>query len=72
MGTSCEKDMTSKEILRFLNDEQWSNAACCGYLILACENLRYSDKEIDSLLNSIQDIFNRETVNQAKQRCNNY
>ena len=63
MSTLCEKD-----VLRLLCDEQWSNAACCGYLIYACEKLGYNNAQIDSLLISIEEAFNRKAVDQAKKK----
>jgi len=65
---SVQQKMTQNEVLSYLCDEQWSNAACCGYLIFACENLGYSSAQTDNILNSMQDVFNRKTVEQAKQK----
>ena len=67
MSTLCEKD-----ILRLLCDEQWSNAACCGYLILACKQLGYDQTQIELLLNSLQYAFDRRTVDQAKKAYYEY
>ena len=63
MSVLCEKD-----VLRLLCDEQWSNAACCGYLVFACEGLGYSKEQADTLLTAIQEAFNRKTVDQAKKK----
>lgn len=72
MSTLCEKNMTQKDILNLLCDEQWSNAACCGYVILACENLGYNKEKIRLLLNSMDNEFSRKTVDQAKTKYYNY
>jgi len=68
MSTSCKEKIEQKNILRYLCDEHWSNAACCGYMIFACENLGYSKEQINHLLSSMQDVFNQKTIKQAKQR----
>lgn len=66
---SMSRDISnSKDILNYLCDEQWSNAACCGYLIFACENLGYNEEQIRQLLKATEDIFNIKTVGQAKQK----
>jgi len=61
MNALCEKD-----VLRLLCDDQWSNAACCGYLIYACEGLGCTKEQTDTLLALMQDAFNRKTLDQAK------
>ena len=62
----------TKEILRRLCDEQWSNDACCGYIILACENLGYPEDQIRVLLNSTDDMFDIKTIEQAKRKFYDY
>jgi|GEM_PF-1424578 len=72
MSAIGKQNITQKDILDYLCDEQWSNAACCGYVILACENLGYNKKQIEHLINSMQDAFNLKTVEQAKQKYHKY
>ena len=72
MISICEKDIPNKEVLHFLCNEQWSNAACCGYLIFACEKQGFDKEKINMLLNSMQDVFDRKTVEQAKQKFCDY
>ena len=72
MSILCEKDMSQKDMLHYLCDEQWSNAACSGYLIFTCEYLGYSEKQIGNLLNSMQDTFGNRTIEQAKKKFYNY
>ena len=42
--------MKRDDFFQLLTSEQWSNAACMGYVIKACKSLDYSEKEISALL----------------------
>jgi hypothetical protein len=56
-----------KESLReMLCGEQWSNAACCGYLLLACDNLNLDKTQIEALLSSMKAMFDSCSVESAK------
>ena len=60
--------ITKEDILSYMSNEQWSNAACCGYMIMACENIGYSKAQIETLLDSMQNMFNQKTVEQAEKK----
>jgi hypothetical protein len=60
-----DKMMNKKEIMDLLS-EQWSNAACCGYVIEACTSLRLDKSMIDSILKGLRDSFEIKTVKQAE------
>lgn len=49
-----------------LGSDIWSNAACCGYVLLACKNLGYTKQESRSLLESVNATFGNYTIQQAE------
>lgn len=53
-------------ILPKLCEEQWSNEACLGYVILACVILGYSSEEKYRLISTVEETFGNYTVSQAK------
>lgn len=57
-----------EDILRLLCDEQWSNNACCGYVLIACRTLGYSEKQINELLSALNDAFGNFSVERAKEK----
>lgn len=57
-----------ESILHHLFDEQWSNNACCGYALIACKALSYSNEQTCSLIAAINDAFENYTVDEAKQK----
>lgn len=59
-------------IAQFLCEEQWSNSACCGYVLIACKELGYSEKKIDELLSALNDTFGNYSVECAKKKFMNY
>ena len=59
-------------IVNFLCEEQWSNNACCGYVLIACKTLGYSEKQIDQLLSALNDTFGNFSVECAKEKYMNY
>lgn len=61
-------DKISTNILKELCNEQWSNEACMGYIILACGILEYSEKEKRELMNAVENMFGYYTVSQAKEK----
>lgn len=52
--------------------EEWSNQACLGYVIMAAEKLDYSKEEIEKLVRKMQLIFDFKTVNEAREKYINY
>ncbi len=49
-----------------LSSDKWSNAACCGYVLLACKNLGYTKQQSKSLLEAVNAAFENYTIQQAK------
>lgn len=45
--------MNRDDFLSLLNSNQWSNAACLGYVIKACKALDYSENEISELIETL-------------------
>lgn len=46
--------------------DTWSNATCCGYVLLACENLGYTQQESRNLLKAVNAAFENYTIQQAE------
>ena len=46
--------------------DTWSNAACCGYVLLACKNLGYTQQESRNLLKAVNAAFENYTIQQAE------
>ena len=63
-GQACSND----NILSYLCDEKWSNNACCGYVLMACKALGYSDEQKRELLSAVNDAFGNYTVSEAEQK----
>lgn len=51
-----------------LLSEEWSNAACCGYVILACNALGCSEQQVNDILSAMYDKFEIYSVKQAKEK----
>ena len=68
LKASLSASLSNANSLKEICNEQWSNAACCGYVIYACENLGYNKNQIKSLINSMQDAFERKDLEQAKRK----
>lgn len=66
MTSYVKKEADNSDILRLLCNEQWSNAACCGYLIKACETLDYSREQINALLIAMKAAFEQFSTDKAK------
>ncbi|MPN38836.1 hypothetical protein SDC9_186361 [bioreactor metagenome] len=49
-----------------LDSDTWSNAACCGYVLLACKNLGYTKQESRNLLEAVNAAFENYTIQQAE------
>lgn len=59
-------------LVQLLCEEQWSNNACCGYVLIACKALGYSEKQINELLSALNDAFSNYSVECAKEKYLNY
>ena len=61
-----------KEMKNLLMDEPWSNAACIGYVIMACEELNIEKSDTTKMINQLNSIFDRYSIEDAKDRYINY
>ena len=64
--------MNRDDFIHLLNADQWSNAACMGYVIKACQRLDYSIEEISNLFKMLNTIFSNFTVEEAAEEYRNY
>ena len=64
--------MNRDDFLILLSANQWSNAACIGYAIKTCKALDYSDKEINTFINTINAMFSNYTLEEAEEEYRNY
>ncbi len=53
---------------KLLGSDMWSNAACCGYVLLACKNLGFTKSEIKRVLGALNMVFSNYTVPEAEKR----
>ena len=53
-------------ISALLESDIWSNAAYCGYVLLACKNLGYARQEIQNLFEAVNLAFKNYTIQQAE------
>ncbi len=51
-----------------LGSDVWSNAACSGYVLLACKNLGYTRAEIKRMLDALNAAFSNYTLQEAEKR----
>ena len=56
-----------KELLELFELEKWSNAACRGYAIKACESAGLDCETILKVINSFRWAFEEYTLKQAEQ-----
>ena len=59
--------MNRDDFLNWISINQWSNAACIGYAIKTCKVLDYSDKEINTFINTINAMFSNFTLEEAEE-----
>ena len=64
--------MNRDDFIHLLNSDQWSNAACIGYVILACKRLDYSIEEISNLLEMLNTMLSNFTPEAAAEEYRNY
>ncbi len=46
--------------------QQWSNNACCGYVVMAMENCGFSEKDIVQVVSKLHELFDSETLEDVK------
>ena len=51
-----------------LEPDAWSNDACRGYIIMAMQDCGFSHKEVMSVLTQLYEVFDLNTLEQAKQK----
>ena len=64
--------MNRDDFFNLLNSNQWSNAACMGYVIKACKSLDYSTEEISTLLEMLNTLFSNFTVEEAEKEYRSF
>lgn len=58
--------MDHDDFLKPIAEDRWSNAACMGYVIKACQASGYPDEEISELLKALNTMFSNFTLEEAK------
>lgn len=51
---------------QMFSNEQWSNNACLGYVILGAERLKYKEEQTQKIVRSIRGQFDFTTVDEAE------
>ena len=64
--------MNRDDFLNLLFANQWSNAACIGYVIKTSKVLDYSDKEINAFINTLSAMFSNFTLEEAEEEYRRY
>lgn len=72
MKTDLPCPKSQCDIMELLCSDQWSNAACCGYLIIASETLGLPNEQLQLLLDAMENAFEHHTVENAKKIYMNY
>jgi hypothetical protein len=74
-GMEKNNDKTSivgKELQELFELEKWSNAACRGYTIKACESAGLDHETIFKVIQAFRWAFEEYTIKQAEQIYYNY
>ena len=61
-----EQEFQLENSLDLFEGDLWSNAACCGYLLLACKMGGVSTQNSRLLLEALEAAFGNYTVQQAE------
>ena len=61
-----------QEIKELFSDEVWSNGACMGYAIIACEELDIDKADIVKIISQLNSVFDRISVEDAKRKYSNF
>lgn len=64
--------MNRDDFFSLLCANQWSNAACMGYVIKTCKVLNYSEKEISEFVTTLNAMFSNFTLEEAEEEYRNY
>lgn len=63
-----EQGYSTDDLLRILNNEHWPNNACSGYVLIACRNFGYSQKQTNEILSALDDAFGNHSVECAREK----
>lgn len=59
------REYSLQELTAMSVGENWSNDACKGYVALAMKELKFRDKDIEPILNALDDVFDLVSVREA-------
>ena len=62
--------MRTEDLL--FSENRWSNAACKGYAIKACQALSYTEEQIAELLKMLDCMFSNHTIEEAEELYREY
>jgi len=60
------QETKKNKLMRDMFFDDWSNDACCGYVLFACRNIKASESLIDDLIKELNISFNSISVDEAK------
>ena len=49
-------------------NEEWSNDACRGYVIMAMQDCGFSHEDIHRVVRQLYEVFDFHTINEAEQK----
>ena len=61
-----------EDMERLFMDEPWSNSACIGYAIIACERLNVDKSDIIQIIEQLNSIFDSVSLEKAKKKYSDY
>lgn len=72
LGIFCGAEHCQRYFLRLggLNMDRWSNAACCGYAIMAMKSCGFSEEEIKCVVHQLLEEFDFHDAAEAEQAYN--
>ena len=60
------------ELMAILSDGVWSNSACIGYALIACEELNIDKKDIVKIVSQLNSAFDRVSIEDAKRKYSEF
>jgi len=60
------------EVMKILSDGVWSNSACIGYAIIACQELNIDKKDIVRIVGQLNSAFDRVSIDDAKRKYSEF
>lgn len=64
------KEYTVDELAALMTDA-WNNNSCLGYCIIALEQLHFSESDIQNVVNTMYDLFDQRTIQEANEHYYN-